>query len=157
MYMLWFRVDPFAEMTAMAAFHTPDADIDDHLEPEVGHPTNRSVRVGRSTGFCAQVARELKISFPYITLRPTTADYLSVQRAAQLLMTQHGMRPTHIKKHIHLVVASVFVPSKDEMMAVGVMQSQVNGDLRRGFLMSTASSFLAGVFGDHGRYPLRRD
>jgi hypothetical protein len=155
---LWFRVDEFAEATAIAMDLAADGDIDDHLERDPdGNEHTRRVRVGRRSGFCAQVSRELKISFPFMSMRPTVADYLTVQRAAQLLMTQRGMRPAHIKKHIHLVVASVFTPSKDEMEAVGVLQSQFNGDLRREYAMATAPTFWMGVFGGSSRYPFHRD
>lgn len=111
-------VDGPKEVSAPGLIQEPDQDLsqttDDILD-------SSSVVVGRKVrhkrGYCKLVAEELKIKFPYVGLKRTTADYMTVHHCAVQVMTAHKMVPSHIARMAPLVVALVFIPSEAEVEA----------------------------------------
>jgi hypothetical protein len=60
----------------------------------------------------------------------TAANRLVVRRMANNIMRQHGVRPTHIREHIELVIAGVFVPDAHDQRGAEVLASNRVSKLR---------------------------
>jgi hypothetical protein len=46
------------------------------------------------------------------------------------IMEKHGVRPSHIRRTVELVVAGVFVPDEEDIQASRIMQSNTVAALR---------------------------
>ena len=63
--------------------------------------------------------------------KPTEANRLVVRRMAHNIMTKHGVRPTHIRLSIERVIAGVFVPDAEDLVAAEMLASNRMADLRQ--------------------------
>lgn len=61
---------------------------------------------------------------------PNAANLLAVRRMAKNIIDNHGLRPTHARVVIERVVAGVFVPDEEDLLAAQVLQSVGMQDLR---------------------------
>jgi len=62
--------------------------------------------------------------------KETEANKLAVRRMAHNIMTRHGVRPTHIRMFIEVVVAGVFVPDIQDQRAAEILASRRLSELR---------------------------
>jgi len=46
------------------------------------------------------------------------------------IMEKHGVRPTHVRRAVELVVAGVFVPDEEDLAGAKILQSHSVGALR---------------------------
>jgi len=84
----------------------------------------------------------LKQRFPYFAISSNTADLLSVQAAAVVEMTKHGLRPAHRAALMPRIVAAVFTPSKEDIELKGLMQSRAAEDARDRYASGTIDHWL---------------
>lgn len=61
--------------------------------------------------------------------KPTEANKLAVRRMALNNITQHGLRPTHVRTALELIVAGVFVPDEYDLEAAKMLASNVQHSL----------------------------
>lgn len=62
--------------------------------------------------------------------RNTDANRLTVRRMAKNIMDRHGVRPTHIRNCIEVVVAGVFIPDEQDLRGAKILASNRAQDLR---------------------------
>lgn len=81
----------------------------------------RHRRVRKHNRYARAVAAEIKnrLGCP----APNAANLLAVRRMANNIMEKHGVRPSHIRQTIELVVAGVFVPDEEDLRGAKVLQS----------------------------------
>jgi len=53
------------------------------------------------------------------------ANLLAVRRMANQIMVKHGVRPTHIRRSIELVIAGVFIPDDHDILGAKVRASNI--------------------------------
>jgi len=58
------------------------------------------------------------------------ANLLAVRRMAVNIMEKHGVRPSHVRRAVELVVAGVFVPDEDDLVGAKILQSNSVAALR---------------------------
>lgn len=61
---------------------------------------------------------------------PNSANQLAVRRMAMNTMNNHGLRPSHCRVAIELVVAGVFVPDEADLQAAKILASVGVSELR---------------------------
>nr|QNM36908.1 hypothetical protein [Forsythia suspensa tombusvirus] len=61
---------------------------------------------------------------------PNAANLLAVRRMAINSMERHGVRPTHVRRTVELVVAGVFLPDEHDLRGAKILQSVSMGALR---------------------------
>nr|WRQ65009.1 hypothetical protein [Tolivirales sp.] len=54
---------------------------------------------------------------------PNAANLLAARRMAMNIMERHGVRPSHIRRAVELVVAGVFVPDEEDLVGAKILQS----------------------------------
>jgi len=81
----------------------------------------RHRRVTKKAPYVRAVVSEVKNRLGLCT--PNAANLLAVRRMAWNIMDKHGVRPTHMRELIELVVVGVFVPDKEDLRAARILQS----------------------------------
>jgi hypothetical protein len=78
-------------------------------------------RIRKPNRYAAAVVAEIKnrLGCP----AKTQANILAVRRMAVNIMERHGVRPTHVRQTVELVVAGVFVPDKHDLRGAKILQS----------------------------------
>lgn len=76
---------------------------------------HRGVRKGRQMQYMNAVIAECKVKFGVPSNK--TSNRLAVERFASGVMKKHGMRPSHIRQYLPLIVKMVFVPDKWQVEA----------------------------------------
>lgn len=61
---------------------------------------------------------------------PNAANMLAVRRMAINSMERHGVRPSHVRRTVELVVAGVFLPDEHDLRGAKILQSVSMGALR---------------------------
>lgn len=82
---------------------------------------HRKVRSGCRLKYMNCVLSDVKNKFG--TPERNVANVKAVQRYANNVMSKHGVRPTHIKRMLPMIVSMAFVPSNDEVEAVRFLNS----------------------------------
>lgn len=99
-----------------------------NMTPELQVRESRKVVKDCRTIYARRVFDACKAKFG--TPKNTEANYRAVWRFAQTQMKDHGVRPAHQAELIPEIVANVFVPTLEELVAkrnVGVMKKMVDG------------------------------
>lgn len=91
----------------------------DHSRVEVSQ--HRRIRPNKQMKYLNCIMAEIKNKFG--TPMTTEANRKAIMRFANGIMTKHGLRPTHIKQYLPMLVDLAFVPSQDELNAVRMMTS----------------------------------
>jgi len=63
--------------------------------------------------------------------KQTEANRLAVRRMANNIMTRHGVRPSHVRATIEVVIAGVFVPDENDLASAKILQSREVASLTR--------------------------
>lgn len=74
----------------------------------------------------------------------TAANKLAVRRMAINAMDKHGLRPSHVRSVIEIIVAGVFIPDEEDLRGAKIEQSNAAGELRQG----VANAGPVGAWGD---------
>lgn len=82
---------------------------------------HRKVRKGRGMKYMNCVLAETKAKFG--TPSNDESNRRAVSRFVQNIMNKHGLRPTHIKTYLPMVVSLTFIAGKEETEALSVMNS----------------------------------
>lgn len=113
-FWLWYRRPkfslerPFEDHIHTVMANVDDDDSDDEEDEGLDPSQNRTV-------FQAKLVRIAKAEFG--PLRRTEANRLMVRKYLRDTMREHGLRPSHISKHLDVVVRMVFIPSRAEIDA----------------------------------------
>jgi hypothetical protein len=86
---------------------------------EVVH--HRRIRRGKRVPYIACVVAECKVKFG--TPVDNAANHLAVQRFAANIMAKHGVRPSHVREVLPMVVVCTFIPSQYEREAAALANS----------------------------------
>jgi len=82
----------------------------------------------RSGDYVAAVVSEIKTR---LGCPPANAaNLLAVRRMANNICSNHGLRPTHAREAVELIVAGVFVPDAPDLRAAKILQSLSMASLR---------------------------
>jgi len=64
------------------------------------------------------------------TPKDNEANRLAVRRMAHNIMSRHGVRPTHMRAVIERVIAAVFIPDEEDVIAAGMVKSRYASTMR---------------------------
>jgi len=82
---------------------------------------HRKVRRGRGMHYMNCVIAECKAKFG--TPKRDASNMKAVMRYATSIMQSHGLRPSHVRDYVGMVVSMVFVPSKSELEGLQLLNS----------------------------------
>lgn len=83
--------------------------------------THRRIRWGRGMKYMNCVLSECKNKFG--TPTQNEANNKAIMRYANNIMTKHGLRPSHVRRYLPMIVSMTFVPSKEELEALAMLNS----------------------------------
>jgi len=101
-------------------------------------PNHRRVRKGRQMKYMNCILAECKAKFG--TPVQNEANRKAVQRFAGKLMSGHGLRPSHIREYLPMVVSMTFVPTEAEVRAMSMLNSTAALTKKVSYLVSDISS-----------------
>jgi len=90
---------------------------------------HRRIPVHRRAGYVGAVVAEIKNRFGLP--KDTEANRVAVRRMAKNIMEKHGVRPTHIRSVIEVVIAGVFVPDEHDIQGAAIMKSNLRSQYVR--------------------------
>lgn len=99
---------------------------------------HRRVRPGRGMKYMNCVLAECKNKFG--TPSATEANRKAVQRFAHNIMSKHGLRPSHVRQYLPMIVTMTFVPTKEEQAALVMLNSAAAVESKIKYLLSEAAS-----------------
>lgn len=103
----------------------------DHTRVDVTQ--HRRVRTNKHMQYMNCVMSEIKGKFG--TPTHNEANRKAVQRFANSLMMRHGLRPTHIRQYLPMLVDLSFVPSESEVESMRVLGSGASASTRIKYLL----------------------
>lgn len=121
LWMLWLRrarmltATEQAHATRLLDSVNAGEEEEEDTGADQGPGTPWRVRLGHGMGFLAAVVNSAQNEFGCPTR--SEANMLVVRKYVKDLMVARGMRPTHIARHIDLVVSLVFVPNDRQIQA----------------------------------------
>lgn len=113
------------------------------LHKAVEVASHRRVRAGRGLKYMNCVLAECKSKFG--TPAQNEANRKAIQRYAQNIMNKHGLRPSHIRQYLPMVVSMTFVPTQEEMDALAMLNSAAAVSRKVQYLISDLSSGFVNV------------
>jgi len=78
------------------------------------------------------------------------ANRLAVRRMANNIMNKHGVRPTHIRSTIEVVISGVFIPDNEDILAAAIDNSLIAATQKRRLRSAGPQSWtdrIRGMFG----------
>lgn len=104
---------------------------------------HRRVRDGRKMQYLNCILAECKNKFG--TPQQNEANLKAVQRYANNIMTKHGLRPTHVREYLPMIVSMTFVPTKSEIDALAMLNSTAVASSKIKYILEkTVGGFHAG-------------
>jgi len=103
----------------------------DHARVEVTQ--HRRVRKGKQMQYMNCIMAEIKGKFG--TPSHNEANRKAVQRFANSVMVRHGLRPTHIRQYLPMLVDLSFVPSEREVESMRILGSGASASTRIKYLL----------------------
>jgi len=94
---------------------------------------HRRVRPGRKMYYLNCVLAECKNKFG--TPQQNEANVKAVQRYANNIMSKHGLRPTHVREYLPMIVSMTFVPTTAELEALEMLNSTAATHKKINFLV----------------------
>jgi len=85
------------------------------------------------------------------------ANLLAVRRMANQIMVKHGVRPTHIRRAIELIVAGVFIPDDYDIQGARIRASNIVKDRVDDFENASPKTFWQSLWKSFSRGPVREE
>lgn len=99
---------------------------------------HRRVRVGRSMKYMNCVIAECKAKFGVPTR--DLSNLKAVNRYAVSIMQSHGLRPSHIRECVAMVVNMVFVPTRAELAGLALLNSSASNTQKVQYFLEMAAA-----------------
>jgi len=99
---------------------------------------HRRVKAGRNMRYMNCVIAECKAKFG-VPVRDMS-NLKAVNRYAVSLMQSHGLRPSHIRDHVGMIVNMVFVPTKSELEGLAMLNSSASNSKKIQYLLEMAAA-----------------
>lgn len=92
--------------------------------------------------YAKHVVELMKIKFPVVGLKRTTADYMTLHHNVVSIMTAHKLVDSHIARLAPIVVGLLFVPSTAEVTAQNIVQTLVVEERQREYEATTIDHWM---------------
>jgi len=73
------------------------------------------------------------------------ANSKAIMRYANNIMNKHGLRPAHIRKFLPMIVSMTFVPSKEELEALAMLNSVAASSKKIEYLLGSLGAGFTNV------------
>lgn len=117
----WAQASGDSEDKEPEALYTPVRGVAKLRTEAIEVVHHRRIRRGKRVPYIACVVAECKVKFG--TPVDNAANHLAVQRFAANIMAKHGVRPSHVREVLPMVVVCTFIPSQYEREAAALANS----------------------------------
>jgi len=105
--------------------------------------THRRVKRGHGMKYLNCVLTECKNKFG--TPAQSEANSKAIMRYANNIMSKHGLRPSHVRKFLPMIVSMTFVPSKEELEALAMLNSVAASSKKIEYLLGSLGAGFTNV------------
>jgi hypothetical protein len=117
--------------------------------------SHRRIHLRKYNQYVCAVKAEIKnrLGVP----KRNAANQLAVRRMAQQIMMKHGLRPSHMRPAIEMVIAAVFIPDEHDLLSAKILASNVVADMQHSMDNASPKSYWRNLWATFSRGEIREE